>query len=110
MPNIYTWIIDATDVIPLQNDLTNVITCVRYHVTATNGIHTAVVNSYQPIHFNLENKFIEFNSLTSDMLINWIKVEMGEKQLQMIISNLDSQIIALTNVANISPSLPWANQ
>jgi len=109
MANTYTWVIDSMDVIPSSEGQTNVVSCARYHVNATDGIHNTVIYSDQPLQYVFGSPFTNYNNLTQTTVIKWIQDTIGSKKIESIQTSLDNQIINLANSSTITQSLPWTN-
>jgi hypothetical protein len=51
--------------------------------------------------------FVDFNTITEEMAVEWLKQTMGEEQVTALQANLDGQIEAQKNPVSAS-GLPWA--
>lgn len=110
MPNTYTW--TATNLIgyPQKEGHTDVITTVFYTVIATDGTHTASIQSIQQTPLDPLVPFIPYPDLTNDIVIGWVQDNLGPDGVASIYANLNAQIEAQINPPPTPQGypLPWA--
>ena len=107
MANIYSWMIDSLECIPLIDGKTNVVSVVYWRISATDGKNIAGSYGAQQLTYAAESPFIAYESLTEATVIGWVQDSMGVKRITAIQSNLDNQIANLANPLVITPPLPW---
>jgi hypothetical protein len=112
MANTYTWTINALDVHPIQDTLTDVVYNVHWGITATsdqtdsegnpytiNTIGTQIVGSPTP------DQFIDFDSLTQDDVVSWL--ESSDMNIEEIKAGLDNTIQDLITPTSVTKNVPW---
>jgi hypothetical protein len=52
--------------------------------------------------------FIPFKELTEEIVIGWVKAQLGEGQVAELEASVESQLAALINPATVT-GLPWGN-
>jgi len=109
MSNTYTWTVTNLIGYPQQVGKTDVITTVFYTVTATDGTHTASIQSIQQTPLDPLVPFIPYPDLTNEIVIGWVQDDLGPDGVAGIYANLDAQIEAQINPPPTPQSypLPW---
>jgi len=111
MSNTYTWIIDSLDVTPSINGKNNVVSCIHWRLIADDGItptsHNAMIYGTQSFTYTLESEFIAYANLTEQTVINWLESAIGQEQITIMKSILDSQIVNIINPPVVNLPLPW---
>jgi hypothetical protein len=107
MTTTYTWLVEQLDCVPSLDKQTNVVSVVHWRLNGTNDTHNATVYGTQYLPYIESNLFTEYSDLTLETVIAWVQAAMGNEQIQAIKTDLDSQIVSLTNPPIISPALPW---
>ena len=107
MSNIYTWSVNSLECYPLLQDKNNVVSKVIWTCLKTDGINAASFSNSHLFNYVEENAFIPFEQLTNEIVIGWIKKELGTEGVNAVQSNLDNQINNLVNPSIITPDLPW---
>jgi hypothetical protein len=110
MSNTYTWKIDSLDCFPSLENQKNVVSNIHWRVNGNDGTNFATVYGTQSIAYTDKSQFIDYESLTEDSVISWLKNAMGNEQVSTIQSSLDSQISVLANPPIVTPPLPWGNK
>lgn len=112
MANTYAWTINALDVHPTENNLSNVVYNIHWGMTATsdqtdsegnlyttNAIGTQIVSAPTP------DQFVDFNSLTEDDVISWL--EASDMNIEEIKAGLDNSIQNLITPTSVTKNVPW---
>lgn len=107
--NIYSWLIESLDCIPLLDSQTNVVSVVHWRINGTDGTNNATIYGTQSLTYTTGNPFTAYSDLTKDTVIEWVKEAMGAEQVRAIKTNLDEQIAFLANPPIITPNLPWSS-
>ena len=98
MATTYTWNVVQTN----YNTLDKFITTVHYTVNAVDGDYTA--STYGTVGYTQEEgNIIPFDSLTSEIVIGWVKDSLGQSTVE---EALAAQITAQKNPVQLS-GLPW---
>lgn len=136
--NTYTWLIDSIDCIPSLDGKNNVVSNVHWRVNAVSDITKQIVipkqtilnldmtttempeqtinepmyfvTTYgnQPLSYTAGSAFTEYEGLTLETVIEWVKSAMGTDKVVEIQTQLDNMILNLVNPSIVSPTLPWS--
>jgi len=136
--NSYTWLVDSIDCIPSLDGKTNVVSNVHWRINATSdamkqitipsktifnfdGSQTTIPEQIltepmyfvttcgvQPLTYTAGSAFTEYEGLTLETVIEWIKSAMGTDKVAEIQTQLDNMINDLANPSIVSPKLPWS--
>lgn len=103
MANTYNMVINSVDVRPTDNDLANVIYNVHwsYEGQDESGNAASIIGT-QTIDEADVNDFVQFDSVTSDMVVAWISAKMD---LDTLRDNIDSQIEEIVNPSSVNKYL-----
>lgn len=104
----YTWTFSSVDAYPDVDGLTNVISTVHWRLLGEDSGYTAEVYgaiSLDPVEDS--ESFIPFESLTPELLQEWVEQKMGD-DLDNYKTSISGQIDARKNPPVVSPPLPWA--
>jgi hypothetical protein len=107
MANIYTWVIDSMDTVPFIQEQTNVVSCVHYHVNATDGTYNTTIYVDQPLQYVTGSSFTDYANLTENMVIKWVQEIMDTDAVTALQKTLDKQLESLANPPVVSLPLPW---
>lgn len=108
----YTWTVDKLFTKKVQ-DKENYVVIVNYTVKGEDGNNSFEVK--QIVNFNTENvdSFIDFNNLTNDIVVGWIKQSLGEGKISNIENLIKTRIERDSSNAVFNPltpaTLPWIN-
>ena len=102
--NTYLWQIEALDCVPENN----VVSCVHWRVSATDGTNTAEVYGAQPLTFDAKSAFVSYADLTKDTVVGWVQDAMGIDDVTRLQEALGKKLETLANPPVITPPLPWA--
>jgi hypothetical protein len=97
----HTWSITDLDVSTI-NDKQNVITGIYWKLSSTDGIKSFEVSKMQPITYIEDDEFIEYDNLTQEMVLEWLKNSMADRytmfqeQAEININRIETKL-----------SLPW---
>lgn len=100
----YNWIISSMDVVPADNQLSNVVKVIYWSLVASDDINTARINSTVELdHANPEN-FTAFDNLTESQVVEWVE---GIIDVDNIKVKLAAELNALSNPPVVSRQVPW---
>jgi hypothetical protein len=90
--NTYNWII--TDLYTKNvGKKSNYVVIANYEVIATDGtIKVSVFNECKFIIDEKQKNFTPYESLTNDIVVDWVKQTIGENEVTKIINHLDLKI------------------
>jgi len=111
MANSYNWTVKSIIGYPLIDGKENVVACILYTVVGDNGNGVSFsFDGLQETPLKSDSQFIKFDELSNDMIIEWVKYNLGTDGVSSIIRNIDSQIDAKINPApsrNVM-AIPWS--
>ena len=108
MSNTYTWTIMHLQCLPTLEGKSNVVCSVGFSVSATDGVNTASVPNTLMMSYDENQNFIEYESLTSDTVLGWVRNALGVDGISSTEAKLDEILSKLANPPVITRSLPWA--
>ena len=108
MSNTYTWTITNLQCLPTHEGKSNVVCSVGFSVSATDGVNTASVPNTLMMSYDENQNFIEYEGLTSDTVLGWVRNALGADGISSTQANLDEILSKLANPPVITRTLPWA--
>lgn len=105
MANTYNWDIISIEVKPSLDDLTNVVSIVKwtYNGTSSDNV-TGNVTGETTIPTPQGDNFISYDALTKEIVITWLENILNVSDLQL---RVDTQIDFIKNPPTITLPLPW---
>lgn len=103
--NTYTWEVESLDCVPDGDS--KIVSCIHWRLKGDDGVNTSEVYGAQPIEHNTKNRFIAYESLTKEKVIEWAQDAMDAGTIIQLQEILDKQLEALANPPVITPPLPW---
>lgn len=107
----YTWKIDKLEVLPIdeEHNLTNVVKTAFYTVEATSGNGTICsASNCATIFYSEGSDYTDFNDLTEQEVVVWVKNFLGEDGISSIEEFLAKEIERKEDPKTIqTPPLPW---
>lgn len=111
MANTYSWAINALDVYPTQDPLTDVVYNIHWGMTATsdqlddNGnAYTASSIGTQTVAAPDADNFTSFDNLTQEIVEGWL--EASSLNVDSIKASLDAQIVERITPTSVTRQLP----
>jgi len=111
MANTYSWTINALDVYPSQDSLTNVVYNIHWGLTATSSetdadgvAYSATSIGTQTVEAPDADSFTEFDSLTQEIVEGWL--ESSDMDIESMKDSLDSQLLEKITPTSVTLSLP----
>lgn len=106
----HTWKVDRLDKI---NDGTGIVKNIAAYVLSTNG--EVSVSAPTEVELTIDNiqDFIEFENLTEDLVISWVKTNLGEHvnylelENEKFIERETERLTAASNPETIPSKPPW---
>lgn len=107
MANTYTWQINALDIHPAQDSLTDVVYNIHWGLVATSDQtpYTADSIGTQTVPAPTGEDFTAFEDLTQEIVEAWL--EASDLDVEAIKANLDSQIAEAITPTSVTKSVPW---
>jgi hypothetical protein len=103
-----TWNVISLECATNHEGQTNVVTTAHWTLEGVDGEHTGSSYGSVGIAYNSEGSFTEFDSLTKEQVISWVKEILGEDQVTEYETSVTNQIEAKKTPTTITPTLPWA--
>jgi hypothetical protein len=104
---IYSWNFNPLEVVYNEQSLANVVTVVHWQYTATHGDITSTNIGTVGLDSPAENSFITFDTLTKEIVTEWVTAKLGEEYINAMKVNLrnsiNKQLIPVSGVI----SAPW---
>jgi hypothetical protein len=107
MANTYTWEISGFKVNPESNGQKNIVTSVRYRVSATDGTVNLIENLSVNVPYVESGSFTKFEQLNKSQVVQWVKDALGSEGVLKVQSELDAKIASLTAPKELSMPIPW---
>ncbi len=104
----YTWSVQEVNAFPVKDGKQNVVFNVHWIAGGADGEHTASAYGSTSIALNADSSFTEYENLTEEQVIGWVKSSMGAEEVAAIEASIVGQINEQINPKIITPSLPWA--
>ena len=112
MANTYSWTINALDVYPSQDSLSNVVYNIHWGLTATSSETDDDGNPYsatsigtQTVEAPEADSFTEFDSLTQETVEGWL--EASDLDVEALKDGLDSRVSEQITPTSESKDVPW---
>lgn len=104
----HTWKINN---IKQLDDKTGTVTNISFQLLSTNGNSHFISRGEVELNTNNIENFINYENLTQEIVLDWIKTNLGEKYLEYEMNHTEL-INSTTNLHNpkiVTKSLPWNN-
>jgi len=105
-----TWKIEKLDVKPQADDLQNVVISANWRLEALDEREESRKREYVFGKTTFEppsDTFIDFNSLTEDVVLSWVYEEIGQDQKAFAEKEVSDKLIASQNHEFVVKPLPW---
>lgn len=89
MATKYEWKIGQLEVVPSQDGLSNVVQTIDWTYSASDGDCMVSTQGQTTLSEPDKSTFVEFENLTENDVITWIKLRMGEALLSSYKTNID---------------------
>jgi hypothetical protein len=106
---IFTWVVDTLWTQTIDGN-TDYVVIASYNVTGVDGAYTSSLSNTAQFSTASVSPFIPYEDLTNDIVIGWIKQELGENGIISIEACIQGQINSQINPP-VSPQvtpLPWS--
>lgn len=103
----FAWQFTELVVLPSFQGLTNVVECMNWRLTASDGLgHTAMAYGEQHAGPPDPNNFTPFASLTASQVTAWLEAGMGD-ELAALQAQLEAQLAEQASPTVVSLPPPW---
>jgi hypothetical protein len=107
MSTTYTWEITNLESFETINELTNVVSVIYWTLRAEDGFNSTTINGTVNLDAPTADTFVNYNDLTQEQVISWVKTKLGITLETGYYQYLDEKLLELTKPAIISTPLPW---
>ena len=106
--SIYTWTV--INLYTLQQPDPNYVVNAYWRLTGVDGQYTAYIESNNTFDSQQESNFIPYDQLTNDIVIGWVKNQLGANGVSNWEACVQGQINSMINppVSPQNTPLPWA--
>ena len=108
MSNTYTWKILNLETVPSIDGLENVVSIVRWLLTAANDTKSTTVEGTVELDNPLADGFIVYAELSEDQVLTWVKDKLGNDLTIDYYRYLDQQLEKLKKSVPVVTDLPWS--
>ena len=102
-----TWKIDALNCKPSFDGKTNVVETIHWRLNGVDGDYATSVYGSQGVTYEAGSPFTDYDSLTEETVIEWLKDALGAEQVAEYEAGVNSQLEALKNPTVVNPPLPF---
>jgi hypothetical protein len=104
-----TWKIESLNCKPSFDGKTNVVEIIHWRLNGVDGDLSASVYGSVGVTYKDSTSFTEYNNLTEEQLVSWVKDNLEEEQVTDYENGVTSQLELLKNPVVVNPPLPWEN-
>lgn len=104
----YTWVVTNMDCYSSKEGNSNVVFNVKWSITADDGSNKATYCGGQDIEYNPDDTFIQYENLTEEQVLDWVKNILGSEEINRITASLNAHLLTLANPPVVTLALPWA--
>ena len=108
MSNTYTWKILNLETVQSINGLENVVSVVRWLLTATDDVNLTNVEGTVELENPSSDGFIVYSELSEDQVITWTREKLGLDLESKYHQYLDEKLSQLVKPKSVPADLPWA--
>ena len=110
MDNTYKLKIERLERYPLMDGKENVVFAAHWRLFATNGKTTVSIAGSQKIETDDLSRFVAYESLTENMVVDWVKAAMVKANVKLsdMESMLDAEIADIETPKIENVPVPWA--
>jgi len=102
-----TWKIDALNCKPSFDGKTNVVETIHWRLNGVDGDYATSVYGSVGVTYTEGSPFTDYDSLTEEIVIEWLKDALGAEQVAEYEAGVNSQLEALKNPTVVNPPLPF---
>lgn len=101
------WKIESLNCKPSFDGKTNVVETIHWRLNGVDGDYATSVYGSQGVTYEAGSPFTDYDSLTEETVIEWLKDALGAEQVATYETSVNSQLEALKNPTVVSPPLPF---
>lgn len=103
----YTWNFNPLEAYPTASGEDNVVFLVHWQLYGSTGSYQGSVIGTQAVSYETSSVFIPFDSLTYDIVYNWMTASMGVDQMAAYEASVAQQIENQINPPVLIETSPW---
>ena len=103
----YTWNFNPLEAYPTASGEDNVVFLVHWQLYGSTGSYQGSVIGTQAVSYETSSVFIPFDSLTYDIVYNWMTASMGLDQMAQYEAGVAQQIANQINPPVLIETAPW---
>ena len=107
---VLTWKIEQLGCKPFFDSKTDVVENIHWRLNGVDGDYATSVYGSQKVTYEAGSLFTDYNSLTEEVVIAWVKDALGEEQVSTYEASVNNQLEALKNPTIVTSSLPWVQE
>jgi len=110
MATTYTWKINSMTTIDASAEEQNYVVSASYTLKGEDGEYTSEIQNTAFFEVGSETEFIPYASLTEEIVLGWIKGQLGESAVENYLFCINDQIQSKINppVTPQQQPLPWS--
>jgi hypothetical protein len=102
-----TWKIETLNCKPSFDGKTNVVETIHWRLNGVDGDYATSVYGSQGVTYEAGSPFTDYDSLTEEIVVEWLKDALGEEQVAEYEDGVNGQLEALKNPTVANPPLPF---
>jgi hypothetical protein len=119
-----TWKIESLNCKPSFDGKTDVVETIHWRLNGVDGelpvgvdgklseggndYYVTSIYGSQKVTYEEGSPFIDYNNLTEEVIVQWVKDVLGEEQVATYEASVNNQLEALKNPRVVTPALPWS--
>jgi len=102
-----TWVVTKMLCYPTIDNETDVVFQVYFDVRGVDGEFDSCVQGTANLQYAPSQQFIPFDQLTNDLVITWVKAEIGNATVRELEYAVTQRIVDQQSPPIVTPQLPW---
>lgn len=91
-----------------ENGMSNIVTRAAWQVKATEGDQYAVINGDTGLAAPTLSSFIEYNNLTEEQVLSWVKAVLGPEKVQFMENQVIADLEKRMATSSSTTQFPWS--
>jgi hypothetical protein len=104
----FTWHVTQMEAYPEENDKTNVVFNVHWHLNGIVGEYRAYAYGAQNVTVDPNAPFTPYENLTEEQVVGWVQSAMGEERVAELQSNIAEDIANQIDPPVVTLPIPWS--
>lgn len=101
------WKIESLNCKPSFDGKTNVVETIHWRLNGVDGDYATSVYGSQGVTYEEGSPFTDYDSLTEETVIKWLKDALGDEQVSNYEAGVEAQLEALKKPSVVNPPLPF---